>query len=155
MHVPAATSVTVDPLTVHTPATSDEKLTGRPEEAVAVTVNGGVPIVLSAGRRNGCLIALGDREAPVRVGRGAVIGVAGLCGAGSCTCRSRRTSRQRLRRCTTAAVVDMKVTGRPEDAVALTVSGVASNVLLPSVVNVIVWLALATVKLWSTLGAAA
>ena len=49
----------------------------------------------------------------------------------------------------------MKVTGRPEDAVALTVSGVASNVLLPGAANAIVWLALATVKLWSTLGAAA
>jgi hypothetical protein len=38
--------VTVLPLTVHAALVVEEKLTGRPDEAVAVTVNGGVPNVL-------------------------------------------------------------------------------------------------------------
>ena len=40
--VPVVTSVTVLPDTVHPDAPLAEKLTGRPEDAVAETVNGGV-----------------------------------------------------------------------------------------------------------------
>ena len=47
VHVPAATSVTVLPLTAHTARVSDEKLTGSPDDAVALTVNGGAPNVLA------------------------------------------------------------------------------------------------------------
>ena len=43
--MPAPTRVTVDPLTVHTGVVSDTKLTGRPEDAVALTVNGTAPKV--------------------------------------------------------------------------------------------------------------
>ena len=39
---PAATSVTVLPETVQMVGVVEAKLTGRPDEAVAVTVNGGV-----------------------------------------------------------------------------------------------------------------
>ena len=39
-HVPVVTSVTVLPETVHPEAPLAEKLTGRPEDAVAATVNG-------------------------------------------------------------------------------------------------------------------
>ena len=43
VHVPAATRVTVSPETVHTDGVSDAKLTARPDDDVAVTVNGAVP----------------------------------------------------------------------------------------------------------------
>ena len=46
VHVPTETRVTVAPLTVHTDAVSDEKLTGKPDDAVALTVNGAAPNVL-------------------------------------------------------------------------------------------------------------
>jgi len=39
---PAATNVTVSPETVHVVVVADAKLTGRPDEAVALTVNGAV-----------------------------------------------------------------------------------------------------------------
>jgi hypothetical protein len=43
VHVPTATSVTVAPATVHTPTVVEAKLTAKPEEAVALTVNGAEP----------------------------------------------------------------------------------------------------------------
>ena len=46
----------------------------------------------------------------------------------------------------TAGVVDVSVTGRPEDAVGVVVTGVWSSVLLPGLVNVIDWLTWFTVK---------
>src|SRR5262249_12523832 len=39
VHVPAPTSVTVDPATLHTPGVPEPNDTGRPELAVALTVN--------------------------------------------------------------------------------------------------------------------
>jgi hypothetical protein len=42
-HVPLATSVTVFPDTVQTHGVFDAMLTGRPELAVALTVNGAAP----------------------------------------------------------------------------------------------------------------
>jgi hypothetical protein len=46
-HVPAPTSVTVTPETVHTEGVVEVKLTGRPELAEAVTTKGPSPRVLS------------------------------------------------------------------------------------------------------------
>ncbi len=46
MHVPAATSVTVVPDTVHTPVVNDVNVTVRLELAVALTVNAASPYVL-------------------------------------------------------------------------------------------------------------
>jgi hypothetical protein len=56
-----------------------------------------------------------------------------------------------------ANVNDEKVTGSPDDAVAFTVKGLALSARLINEPNVIVWLDStgATVKLWSTSGAAA
>ena len=51
-HWPTATSVTVLPDTVQVVVVSDTKLTARPDDAVAVTVNGGVPILWLANREN-------------------------------------------------------------------------------------------------------
>ena len=43
VHVPRAPSVTVLPLIVHTVWVSEINVTGNPEDAEAVTANGGVP----------------------------------------------------------------------------------------------------------------
>lgn len=43
VQVPAARIVTMLALTVHTAAVVAAKLTGRPDEAVALTVNGAAP----------------------------------------------------------------------------------------------------------------
>ena len=48
VQVPVATKVTVVPETVHTGVVSDEKLTGNPDDAVALTVNGDATSVRSA-----------------------------------------------------------------------------------------------------------
>ena len=46
--MPVVTKVTVVPATVHTAVVSDEKLTGNPDDAVALTVNGDAASVRSA-----------------------------------------------------------------------------------------------------------
>jgi hypothetical protein len=43
VQVPAATMVTVLPLTAHTGSVNDAKLIGNPEDAFALAVNGGTP----------------------------------------------------------------------------------------------------------------
>jgi hypothetical protein len=43
VHVPAATTDTVEPLVVQTDVVREEKVTTRFEEAVALTVNGAAP----------------------------------------------------------------------------------------------------------------
>jgi hypothetical protein len=43
--LPAATSVTVAPDTVHTPVVVDEKLTASPDDALALTPNGALPSI--------------------------------------------------------------------------------------------------------------
>jgi hypothetical protein len=43
VHVPTLTSVAVVPETVHTAGVVEAKLTARPEDAVALSVNGAVP----------------------------------------------------------------------------------------------------------------
>src|SRR5207248_10782722 len=54
----------------------------------------------------------------------------------------------------TAAVREEKLTASPDDAVAPTPNGAAPSGLLASAAKVMVWAALATVKLWLTFGAA-
>ena len=46
VHVPAARIVTLLPETAHTLVVSDAKLTGRPDDAVALTLKAGLPKVL-------------------------------------------------------------------------------------------------------------
>jgi hypothetical protein len=50
-------------------------------------------------------------------------------------------------------VVDAKVTGRPDDAVALIVTGGVPIDWLDSVPNVIVWESCVTLRLWETVAA--
>ena len=54
----------------------------------------------------------------------------------------------------TKGVVVLKLTARPDDAVALTVTGDCASVLLVSATKVTVWLAFDTLKLRLTNGAA-
>jgi hypothetical protein len=54
----------------------------------------------------------------------------------------------------TEVVWEVKLTGNPDDAVALTANVPAAMASLESVSNVIVWLSGVTVKLWLTDGAA-
>ena len=54
-----------------------------------------------------------------------------------------------------AVVIEAKLTTKPEDAAALTVNGALPSCLSIRGANVIVCAALATAKLWLTLGAAA
>jgi hypothetical protein len=44
VHVPTATNVDLLPDTVHTDVVSEAKLTGKPEDAVALSVMGALPI---------------------------------------------------------------------------------------------------------------
>ncbi len=53
----------------------------------------------------------------------------------------------------TVGVVVVNVTGSPEEAVAVTVTGLAASVLVPMTGNVMVWATFATVKLRLTGGA--
>ena len=55
----------------------------------------------------------------------------------------------------TGEVVDVKLTARPEDAVALTANGAVPTVWFERAPKVMVWLALVTWKLWLTEGAGA
>lgn len=52
VQVPAASKVSVLPVTVHTPDVLDEKVTGRPELAVAIKAAGAVPRVWLPGETN-------------------------------------------------------------------------------------------------------
>lgn len=61
MQVPAVTMVTVVPLTVQTGAVSEENPTVRPDEAVALTENGGFPKVLPLRAANVIVCAVWPR----------------------------------------------------------------------------------------------
>ena len=52
VHAPAATSVSVDPLTVQTDVVPDAKLTDRPDVDVADRAGGATPMVWVAGALN-------------------------------------------------------------------------------------------------------
>jgi hypothetical protein len=55
----------------------------------------------------------------------------------------------------TVSGVELRLTGRPEDAVAFRVKAALFNAWFAGAVNVIVWVASVTVNCWLTDGAAA
>ena len=55
----------------------------------------------------------------------------------------------------TAEVVDEKLTGRPDVAVAATANGAEPNTLFDNALKAMVWLPWVTLKLWLTEGAVA
>jgi hypothetical protein len=58
VQVPAATTITVAPLAVQTGVVSDAKLTGRPDVALAETMNGGDPIARLTNGANAIVCAI-------------------------------------------------------------------------------------------------
>src|ERR1035438_9478603 len=99
VQVPTETRVTVAPDTAHSAGVVDAKLTARPDDALALTVNG-VPaaqLLLPA-----CVAWIVQVPTETRVT------------VAPDTAHS-------------AGVVDAKLTARPDDALALTVNGVAPN----------------------------
>ena len=60
VQVPTATSVTVLPLTAHTGAVSDANVTGNPDDAVALTVNGAAPRTRSTKAANTMVCGVSD-----------------------------------------------------------------------------------------------
>lgn len=138
VQVPAATSVTVVPVTVHLEVVVEEKPTASPDEDVALTVNGAVPNVLPA---NAAKVIVWFALAIVKLrstsGAGAYVALP--------ACEARIVH---VPAATIVTVVPLtvhvgtvrleKVTVRPEDAVADTVNGALPNVLLLNAANVIV-----------------
>src|SRR4029077_5567142 len=59
VQVPTATSVTLAPETVQTAIEAEAKLTGRPEDALALSVNGAVPIGRSGSGANAMVWSAG------------------------------------------------------------------------------------------------
>lgn len=59
MQVPTETKVAVAPDTVHTGAVVDAKATVSPDDAVALSVNGGLPIAMLAGAGKAMVWAAG------------------------------------------------------------------------------------------------
>ena len=84
-----------------------------------------------------------------------VTGLDGVDGARAGGDEIDRRGRRPPRPCTPAAVVVVNVTGRPDDAMAATTTGVWASVFAVGPVNVIVWASKVTLKLRLTEGAVA
>jgi hypothetical protein len=159
VHVPAATKVIVAPFVppaVQTAGVVVVNVIGWGDVEVAVTITGDWAIVLVPGPLNviTCLTSV-------------TVNVLGRSGAGAYVpfppCEATIVQLPAARRLTVAplgpvveqtpGVVDAKVTGRPDVAVAETVKGVWSIVRLDNALKVIDWAARLTVKLRDTVGA--
>ena len=135
VHEPAAVRCTVEPETVQLPVAANE--TGRPDDAVALTVKSGSPSVLFASAAN---VIVCDPFA--------IANVCDMSGAGayvaSPACEAVIVHEPAPVRWTTLPeTVQLSVaeneTGRPDEAVALTVKSASPYVLSNSASNVIVW----------------
>ena len=126
VHLPPATSVTVLPETMQTDGVVDAKLTGRPELAVALTVNGAAPYVTEA--RAGNVIVC---EATVTT-KICETDADWYCAFPSCVAlmvQLPTVSRVAVEPETvqTDGVVDAKLTGSPDEAVALRLTDFADS----------------------------
>jgi hypothetical protein len=140
---------------VHTAGVVDEKLTGSPDDALPLTVNGAPPY------------AWFESAAKVMVWLPCVTWNPWLTAVAAAQFALPAWAAWRVQAPTapsvtvapdtvhTAGVVDEKLTGSPDDALPLTVNGAAPNARLDSPPKVIVWLPCVTWKLWLTGVAAA
>lgn len=128
VQVPVATSVTVAPDTVQTVVVVEAKLTARPDEAIALTLNGDAPserlgrapkVMVWFPRVTWKLWFTGAAAAQLALPACAALMVQAPAAA-SVTVAPDTVH--------TAGVVDPKLTARPEDAVALTVNGAVPKV---------------------------
>jgi len=155
VQVPAATSVTVEPDTVHTAGVVEPKLTVRPEDAVALTANGAVP--------NGWFESVPKAMVwlPFVTWKLWFTAVASAqlvlppCVAWMVQMPAATSVTVEPDTVQTAGVVEPKLTVKPEDAVALTAKGAVPNGWFESVPKAMVWLPFVTWKLWFTAVAAA
>lgn len=128
VHVPADTKVSAVPATVQTAGVVDTKLTGKPDEAVATSAPAAVPMVLLPGEVKVMVCAAVDT---VKV---CVTAVAGLKLALPAwladTVQEPAATRVSVVPLTvqTPGVVDARVTGKPELAVATRAAGVLPKV---------------------------
>ena len=161
VHVPEFTRVTMFPATVHTLMVREFKLTGSPELAEELMANGEVPSVAPLSAANVIVWELVPPPDP-----------AGLTAKDWPTdgaaaeftfpaCAAEMTQVPVLTNVTmfpatvhTPVVVEVKLTGRPELAVALIANGEVPSVAPLSTANAIVWEPRMTVKLPVTAGAA-
>jgi hypothetical protein len=141
-HVPAASRVSAEPLTVQMAAVVDEKLTARPELAVAVSARGAEGSVTRAGAEN--VIVCGSSMtlklwttgvAAAKVAFPAWLAVMEHVPSDT----SVRYPDDPLPRVQTAGVVDANATTSPDDAVAFSTTSPSISGTLFSGPNVIVW----------------
>ena len=140
VQVPAATSVTVVPLTVHTAVVVDENVTASPDVVVALTVNAAVPYVLPPNAAKAIVCAtFATMKLWSTLVAAAYVALPG--------CDARIVQVPAPPMVTVApltvqmvGVVVAKLTASPDEAVALTAKGAAPKVLPASAANVIVWL---------------
>jgi hypothetical protein len=143
--VPTDTSVTVVPETVHTPELVDAKLTGRPDDAVALRVKGALPAA-RFGRLAKVMVWL-----PCVTWKLWFTGVAARYaispGCEACTVQVPTLTSVTIEPDTvqTDEVVDAKTTASPEDAVAVSVNAGIPKALLGILPKAIVWAAPAMV----------
>ena len=146
LQVPVRSNVTVWPLTVQILVDCDARVTGSPEEADGLSTSGPLESDRLPGFGNVMIWGAFDT-----VNERFTAGAAAYCASPGCV--ARRVHVPAVRSVTetpltvqTACVEDVTVTGRPELAVAVTVTGDWISVALAGRGNVMVWLAFDTVK---------
>jgi len=154
VQVPTASRVTVEPETVQNEAFAEVKLTGRPDDAVALTTNGAAPMFWSGSAANvmDCVAI-----AMAKLCETAVAAVypplpAWVAAIPQVPTASRVTVLPETEQID--GVVEAKLTGRPEEAVAFKLIGAALKVTGGSAGNVMLCASPLTVKLCCTWEAA-
>jgi hypothetical protein len=125
VQVPVATSVTVAPETVQTDVVVELKETGRPEEAVAVTVNGSEATLMLERAAKVIVWVPGEMRNVWSTGAAGLLLRSPGCVASMVQLPVLIVVTLEPATVQTADVSDANVTARPDDAVAVTVNGVA------------------------------
>ena len=155
LQLPAATSVSVLPLTVQTLDVVEVNVTGRPELALATSVGGAVPSVWLPGETKVMVCdpgaTLNERTTGVAAAKTA------LPAWPASTVQVPAASSASVLPLTvqTLFVVEVKDTAKPEVEVADSNAGVTPRVWFPGELKVMVWVAFTTAKLFVTEVAAA
>lgn len=161
VHVPAVSSVKVEPLAVQTAVVVDSNDTGKPEEALATIATGAVPSVWLPGEMKVMLCAISGAAATLKVcitiAAPAKLLLPGWLAAtvqppGATSVKAAPLTVQ------TPGVVDANETARPDVAVAVSAGGAVPKAWLPGDVKLMVCAisgVAATTKVFDTAGAAA
>src|SRR5579862_6511212 len=143
---PVATSVTVFPETVQVVGVADAKLTVRPDEAVAVRLNGGLPRFWLGSGANVMVCGAFVTCKPWVTGLAARYVPLPDCVAVMLHRPTARSVTVLPETVQIDVVVETKLTGRPDDAVAVTANGGALKGRFASGANVMVWAIFVTWK---------